>query len=41
MRHLALRDLLDRPPDDPDLLAARQAAHQAGPIRTLLDAMHH
>ena len=28
VRYLALRDLLDRPADDPELLAARELAHQ-------------
>jgi hypothetical protein len=40
VRHLALRDLLDRPPDDPEVKAVRKAAHQSGPISTLLDAMN-
>jgi hypothetical protein len=35
-RYLALRDLLDLASDDPQLAAARRAAHQAGPIATLL-----
>lgn len=39
-RHLALRDLLRRPADDPELLAARAAAHAAPPIAPILDAMH-
>ncbi len=39
VRYLALRDLLDHPPDDPELLAARQAAHASGPIATILDHM--
>ncbi|MEI2689880.1 MAG: hypothetical protein V9H69_09235 [Anaerolineae bacterium] len=37
--YLALRDLLDRPADDPKLLAARRQAHTAGPIAAVLDAM--
>ena len=32
VRYLALRDLLDRPADDPELVAARQEAHERGPI---------
>jgi hypothetical protein len=40
IRHLALRDLLDRPADDPELIEARAAAHRQGPIPTILDAMH-
>jgi hypothetical protein len=39
VRYLALRDLLDRPPDDPELLAAQGAAHAAGPIAATLAAM--
>jgi len=40
VRYLALRDLLDLPADDPELLEARQAAHTFGPIATILDNMH-
>ncbi len=40
VRYLALRDLLDLAPDDPELAAARRAAHQAGPIATILDQMN-
>ncbi len=39
-RHLALRDVVGRPAGDPELLAARAAAHAAPPIATILDAMH-
>lgn len=39
VRYLALRDLLERPADDPELLAARRRAHTAGPIAAVLDAM--
>ncbi len=39
VRYLALRDLLERPADDPELLAARRLAHTGGPIATVLDAM--
>jgi len=39
VRYLALRDLLDRPANDPELLAARQAAHAEGPIATVMAAM--
>ncbi len=39
VRYLALRDILQRPPDDPELLAARRAAHTSGPIAAILDAM--
>jgi hypothetical protein len=38
-RYLALRDLLDLAPDDPQLAASRREAHQAGPIATVLDQM--
>jgi hypothetical protein len=40
VRYLALRDLLDRPKDDPELAAARQAAHTKGPIADVLAAMN-
>jgi len=39
VRYLALRDLLDRPPDDAELGAAREAAHTQGPIAAVLAAM--
>jgi hypothetical protein len=39
VRYLALRDLCHVPTDDPDLFAARTAAHRAGPIAAVLDAM--
>jgi len=39
VRYLALRDLLDSPPDDPQLADARRAAHRAGPIAAVLDQM--
>jgi hypothetical protein len=39
VRYLALRDLLDRPGDDAELLAARQEAHARGPIAQILAAM--
>jgi hypothetical protein len=39
VRYLALRDLLDRPGADSDLRAARKAAHQKGPIATILSHM--
>ncbi len=38
-RYLALRDLLALAPEDPQLCAARRAAHAAGPLATILDAM--
>ncbi len=39
VRYLALRDLLGRPAEDPELGAARQAAHVQGPIAAVLAAM--
>lgn len=39
VRCLAMRDLLDYPDDDPDLLNARKAAHIDGPIAAILDEM--
>lgn len=39
LRYLALRDLLDLPETDSELHAIRQAAHQQGPITTVLSAM--
>jgi len=39
VRYLALRDLLDKPHDDPELVSARQAAHTKGPIAAVLDKM--
>jgi hypothetical protein len=38
VRHVALRQLCDRPPDDPDVRAARAAAMQTHPIATILAA---
>ncbi|MHB0857323.1 MAG: nitrogen fixation protein NifH [Anaerolineae bacterium] len=40
VKYLALRDLLDRPPDDPEMVSLRRVAHRQGPISTLLEAMH-
>ena len=40
MRYLALRDLANRPPDDPELRAARTSAHREGAISMILDKMH-
>ncbi len=40
VRYLALRDLLDLPADDPELVAAQKAAHSHGPIATILNNMH-
>ena len=39
VRYLALRDLLDLAPDDPQLAATRREAHRAGPIAAILDQM--
>lgn len=39
VRYLALRDLLDKPTDDPDLNSARHTAHSRGPIAAVLDHM--
>jgi hypothetical protein len=39
VRYLALRDLAGLPAGDPALLAARRAAHQEGPIATILERM--
>jgi hypothetical protein len=38
--YLALRDLLELPAGDPELLAAQKAAHTEGPIAAILDKMH-
>ncbi len=39
-RYLALRDLAGLPAEDPELVAAKQAAHTQGPIAAILDKMH-
>lgn len=39
VRYLALRDLLDRPADDPELSSAREMAHAKGHIATILSKM--
>jgi hypothetical protein len=39
VRYLALRDLLNRPVDDPELIQAHQAAHQQGAIPKILSHM--
>jgi len=39
VRYLAMRHLLDLPPDDSQLLAARAAAHREGPIAAILAEM--
>ena len=38
VRHLALRQLLDRPPDDPDVVASGASAMAAEPIASILAA---
>jgi hypothetical protein len=40
VRYLALRDLLDKREDYPELVDACQQAHRAGPIAKILDKMH-
>jgi hypothetical protein len=39
VRYLAMRDLLERPADDPELISAQAAAHAEGPIADILDKM--
>ncbi|MBM3144369.1 MAG: nitrogen fixation protein NifH [Chloroflexi bacterium] len=39
VRYLALRDLTGLPPGDPELIAARRAAHSRGPISSILAEM--
>jgi hypothetical protein len=39
VRYLALRDLLDPPPNDPKLKSARKRAHKEGPIAEILSKM--
>jgi hypothetical protein len=40
VRYLALRDLQDLSPSDPELAAAKEAAHMQGPIAEILNNMH-
>jgi hypothetical protein len=40
VRYLALRDLLDIPPDHSELRAVRESAHRQGPIAQILTAMN-
>jgi hypothetical protein len=40
VRHLALRQLMGRPADDPEVAAARQAAMAVDPIASILAAQH-
>jgi hypothetical protein len=39
VRYLALRDLLEKPVDDAELLTARRTAHKEGPIADVLENM--
>jgi hypothetical protein len=39
VRYLALRDLQDKPDDDPELITARREAHKQGPIAIVLGKM--
>jgi hypothetical protein len=39
VRYLAIRDLLDKPADDSELIAGRRAAHTQGPIHSILESM--
>ncbi len=40
VRYLAMRDLLDLTPDNPQLAVARREAHRNGPIAAILDQMN-
>jgi hypothetical protein len=40
VRHLALRDILKRPPDDGELVAAREEANRVDPIAAILAAQN-
>lgn len=40
VRYLALRDLIDLPPDEKKLKSARKAAHKEGPIAAVLSRMN-
>jgi len=40
VRYFALRDLLGRPAGDPELVAARRAIMQTGPVPQILAAQH-
>lgn len=40
VRHVALRRLLDRPPDDPEVIAASGSAMTTDPIASILAAQH-
>jgi hypothetical protein len=40
VRYMALRDLLDLPQNDPELVQSRREAHTRGPIAVVLEHMH-
>jgi hypothetical protein len=40
VRYFALRDLLDRPPDDPEVIAAQAEVMRTGPVPAILDAQY-
>lgn len=40
VRYFALRDLIGRPPDHPDVAAARSAVMRTGPVPRILDAQY-
>jgi len=40
VRYLAMRDLLDLPADDIELISSQELAHQKSPISTILDEMN-
>ncbi len=40
VRYFALRDLLDRPADDPEVVAAQDAVMRTGPVPAILDAQY-
>ncbi|UCC68383.1 MAG: hypothetical protein JSV79_00135, partial [Armatimonadota bacterium] len=39
VRYLTLTEILDRPPDDPDVIEASEAVWEWPPARALLDAL--
>jgi hypothetical protein len=40
VRYLAMRDLLELPTGDSELLAAKELAHREGPLSEVLNAMN-
>jgi len=40
VRYFVLRDLLDRPADDPEVIAAQDAVMRTGPVPAILDAQY-